>query len=507
MEREPSQQVAAFTYYMLQTLSKSTSPCHQTISKDISTLLSFTRFQPQENYYSAFLHLPLFSEELLSGASLNLASLFGKDSYIPKELSLHLNTILGGNWNKYFAQVGFSQQNLDVILEKITRKLYNLEKESTSIVRGRRVEQSLNLLKELTKKLSIKPRESNYRSSTQKPHALLYFRYKEMDYAVLPIDDQVLDEIVEKYIRNGRIEQSHLDRLFNRDHEFEMHHAAFFYEATRKMPTSIGLPLTISGKLPTVFSAEGKFQMEMLPLGVRVQLKVQPSFAATHISQMRFWTPLFEQGVKMLTSVEAQTPVEITAEVTFKGQFELNYDVVFPENKKTLIRAHRRPVGFLRFPKQNPMEYVEAEEMTLVHPMEEQLTKDVDYVHNIWGMQIQTRGNILRNWYSFETLAFCEQELEMIVDNRRGRNEIKSRLVIEPLESGRIEKMSSGYEKLFEDEFEPEDSEYSVRRTEKERREHFQKRVRDIESGEGYKQRTTIKVENNKEKLVELEVK
>jgi hypothetical protein len=122
-------------------------------------------------------------------------------------------------------------------------------------------------------------------------------------------------------------------------------------------------------------------------------------------------------------------------------------------------------------------------------------------------MQIQTRGNILRSWTAFETLAFCEQELEMIVDNRRGRNEIKSRLVIEPLESGRIEKMSSGYEKLFEDEFEPEDSEYSVRRTEKERREHFQKRVRDIESGEGYKHRIMFKVENNKEKTLDIELR
>ncbi|ETN81010.1 hypothetical protein NECAME_08812, partial [Necator americanus] len=63
--------------------------------------------------------------------------------------------------------------------------------ESNTVVRGRRIRESLNILKEIAKKLNIRPRVTDHRT----PHAMLYLRYKDMDYAVLPLDEKMIEEL------------------------------------------------------------------------------------------------------------------------------------------------------------------------------------------------------------------------------------------------------------------------------------------------------------------------
>ncbi|VDM76861.1 unnamed protein product, partial [Strongylus vulgaris] len=159
MEREPNHHVATFTYDLLKSFVHSTHTCYKKLAKEIRPLLSMTRYVRGDRMLtSTYKYIPMFTEDMLSGLNMDFATIFGKNSVWPKEVMMSLDTVFNGMWNKYLFQLGFSQQNIEKLLEKITRKLVRMETEVDNVVRGRRIRESMNILKEIAKKLNIRPR-------------------------------------------------------------------------------------------------------------------------------------------------------------------------------------------------------------------------------------------------------------------------------------------------------------------------------------------------------------
>ncbi|KAF1747899.1 hypothetical protein GCK72_024365 [Caenorhabditis remanei] len=485
MEKESNQQVAALTYQMIRQFAQSTNPCNQRVANKCSKVLSFTRYQPQEQMIaSAYAQLPLFVENSNSGAQFDFAAVFEKSSVLPKDLHASLDAVFGGNWNKYFAQIGFSQQYMDQYLYKALQKLESLEKESTTVVRGRRIQTGIKLLKELAQKMNIRARPTT--RDEKDAFAMVYLRYKDMDYTILPIDSQIIDDAIEQFIRNGKIEFSEIRRMLNKDYEFEAHHASYFYEVIRKFPTTLGLPMTVSGKIPTVASAEGQVSLELEGTELRWTVEARPSVAATHVYEMRMFTPLFEQGVKTLQSVRAYTPIKIQAVAGLKKNFEIVYKVIVPENQKSIVSVSTRPVVFLRHPGFSKYEYIEAEERTVVVPQWQQKTQEIEKVHNFLGLEISTRGNILRQ-HTVENWLLAEQDFEVSVENKNRPAEFVARLTVSPLEKAELSHIKAN--EMFEKEFELEQEKSENRR------EYFSKMVKNIQKEQGYKHTITLKLE------------
>uniref|UniRef100_A0A1I7TAZ9 Vitellogenin domain-containing protein n=1 Tax=Caenorhabditis tropicalis TaxID=1561998 RepID=A0A1I7TAZ9_9PELO len=485
MEKESNQQVAALTYQMIRQFAQSTNPCFQRLATDCSKVLSFTRYQPQEQMIaSAYAQLPFFAQNAFSGAQFDFAAIFEKNSFLPKDLSASLDTVFGGNWNKYFAQVGFTQQHMDQYIYKILNKLQSLEKESTTVVRGRRIQTGIKLLKELAQKMNIQARPSS--RNEKEAFAMLYFRYKDMDFAVLPIDSQLVDDLVEKFIRDGQINISEIRRALNQDKEFESHHAAFFYEAIRKMPTTLGLPLVISGRIPSVFSVEGQLTLELEGTELRLTVEARPSVASTHVYEMRMFTPLFEQGVKTLQSLRAFTPVKMQVVAGMKRNFEIVYKVIVPENQKSVLSLTTRPVVFLRYPGFSKFEHIEAEERTVVVPQWQQKTQEIEKVYNFLGLEVSTRGNVL-NQHTLENWLLAEQDFEVSVENKNRPAEFTFRATVSPFEKTEIPQIKM--DEIFEKEFELEQD------NSENRREYFSKMIKNIQKEQGYKTLVTLKVE------------
>ncbi|CAI2356818.1 unnamed protein product [Caenorhabditis sp. 36 PRJEB53466] len=485
MENESNQQVAALTYQMIRQFSQSTNPCYQRVAYECSRILSFTRYQPQEQLIaSAYAQIPMFSQNAYSGAQFDFAAVFEKNSFLPKDLHASLDSVFGGNWYKYLAQIGFSQQHMDQYIWKALQKLESFEKESTTVVRGRRVQTGIKMLKELAQQMNIRARPSM--QNEKNAFAMVYLRYKDMDYAVLPIDNQLIEQMIEKFIGNGKIEFNEIRRLLNQEHEIESHHAAYFYEAIRKFPTTLGLPLVITGKVPTVFSIEGQVSLELEGTELRFTAEARPSVAATHIYEMRMFTPLFEQGVKNLQSVRAFTPVKIQAVAGLKKNFEIVYKVVVPENQKSVVALTTRPVVFLRYPGFSQFEYIEAEERTVVIPQWQQKTQEVEKVHNFLGLELSTRGNILNQW-TLENWLLAEQDFEVSIENKNRPAEFTARFTATPFE--KVELSQIKFNEIFEKEFELEQG-----NTEN-RRQYFSKMVKNIQKEQGYKNVITLKLE------------
>ncbi|CAB3400130.1 unnamed protein product [Caenorhabditis bovis] len=491
MNKESNQQVALFTYQLLRQYAASTNQCYQKFASDCSTVLSFTRYQPDEQLLSTYYHLPLFSKYLASGAQFNFASIFGKDSVLPKELHASLDTLVGGNLNKYLAQVGFSQQYVDQLLIKALDKFETIERRSP-LVRGRRLTNGKNMLKELLNKMNVRARVPVYESKNA--HAIFYLRYKEMDYALLPITSEWLEDCIEKYLNEGRLEISSLLRLLNLNTNFEGNQAAYFYEATRKIPTTLGFPLIITGKIPTVSSIKGNVEVKLHNLEARLLLDVEPHFAATHVAEMRIWTPLFEQGVKSLHQTRVIAPFKLETTIVIKKTVEINTKYVFPENKKMIASVVARPVVFLRFPRTNNYDYVPSEEKTIISRYQNQF-QEFEKVSKVLGLEITTRGNILNQW-TLENWLFNENVFEIVVENRRRPVEINAIWTISSLEKTSLSNIK--FDNIFHKKFEIE--------REEERVEYHNKMIRDIQNKPGYKQYITLKIEGPEDKYLNTEL-
>ncbi|KAK6060403.1 von Willebrand factor type D domain protein [Cooperia oncophora] len=488
MEREPNQQVAAFTYDLLHSFVKSTHVCYKKLAAEILPLLTMTRYQRRERgFTSTYKYLPLFKEEIMTGVNVDFATIFGKNTVWPKELMVKLDTVLSGMWSKYFFQFGISQQNIEKILNKLTQKLMKMEKTTNTVVRGRRIRESLTLLKDIAKKLDIRPRVVDDRT----PYAMLYIRRKDMDYAVLPIDEKIIDELVEKFIRNGRLERTEIDRFFNREREFQLNGFTFLHEVIRKTPTTLGLPLIMKCKLPTVVSAEGEFTVEMIPTGLRFRLNTVPSIVTTQLCEMRLWNPLLEQGVRIMRSLEAHLPIDVDMEINYRNGFEITKTFNIPTEEKTLVRYTSRPMTFFRF-LSGQKSFGETELRTIVLPKWRQLNTEKEMVYNIWGLKTVLRGNWLRNW-NMRNLLLGEHDWEFIViPTREAPKKIRLFLNSERIEKVRLDKVD--FTHLVEKEFEVEKNEYESYE-ERDRRENFHRHLRDIERRDGHRHRLLMKIE------------
>jgi hypothetical protein len=499
MEREPNMQIAAFTYRMLSSLAESTTPCLRTVAADVSALLRQCRFRPEGRYWSAYKHMSFFTQQWTSGLNVNVASVFGKDSVLPKELSASIDSMLGGNLNKYIAQIGFSQQNIEQIIKKVVEKIAEKEFDLEDSAMRTYKKNAIHEIKQLAKQMNIRARKNNGESA----HAMIYLRYKMLDYAVLPIDEQIVDQFISEYMHNGAISTKTFERLFNMEPRFEMNHAAFFFETTQKIPTVIGLPLSVTAKMPTIVSAKGDFSVEKVNFGAKLSLKATPSVAATHVYQMRLWIPMMEHGVKLIRSVQLSAPINTNVEFNWKNGFEMIVRHEMPTEEKNVLSYNARPVCFFRFPNhKNINKYVEIEEKTIVVPKYDQINKEAEFNGEIFGMKIRANGNYIRGDWTLENILMGEQNMDLtLTPTSRTPKQIVARFNNGKITTGKISQPQT--DKMTHKEFDVETNEDYESRDEPTRREQMHKSGSAI-SSQGYIHEMRLTLEAEKTAEIEL---
>ncbi|VDL62423.1 unnamed protein product [Nippostrongylus brasiliensis] len=487
MEREPNQQVAVFTYDLLHSFVKSTHLCYKKLATDLLPLLRVTRYQrPEKLTTSTYNFFPMFKDEIMSGINMDFATIFGKNSVWPKELMVKLDTVFSGMWNKYLVQFGISQQNIEQIISMLTQKLIKMEKTSHTVVRGRRIHESLTLLKDLAKKLNIKTRVTDDKT----PYVMFYIRYKDMDYAVLPIDEKIIEELLEKFLTDGKLEKREIHRLLNRDPEFQLHTVTFLHELIRKVPTTLGLPLIMKYKMPTVMSAEGEFTIELVSNGIRVHLNTMPSVATTKVIEMRLWNPLLEQGVRIIRSLEARLPIVLDIELLYKDGFEMKYTWNLPTEEKTLVHFTGRPMHFFRFLSGQKW-FGETELKTIVVPKWRNVHHEKELTYTIWGLKTVLRGNWPRIM-NIREMLLGEHDWELLViPTHDAPKQVRFVLDMGKIEKVRMDKID--FTNLFVKEFETDVHDYETIE-ERERRDVFHRYVRDVEEKYGYRHQLRMKI-------------
>ncbi|GMR63099.1 hypothetical protein PMAYCL1PPCAC_33294, partial [Pristionchus mayeri] len=394
LNKEPSTRMHSYVLSALKSFASSEIPCEKDLARDIEQSLKFVRLQ-SSRLDSRTSRASYYSHEYLSGSDLIWSHLASNESTIPSEISASLTTLFGGEWYSHMAEIGFSQENIHVLISK----LYKVVKENEDsieeiMVRGKRSSEMrpLESLKALMKKMGIQERRSNSAHSA----AVVYMRLRDMDYVFVPLEEKILVDAFKMLLKTGASDLASLEKVLARGYSVSGLVGSFVYEKTRVIPTTIGMPLDITWKMPTIVSVEGEVRASVEERSLSVSLR--PKLATTHVVQCETRSPIFSQGVKLVHSLNLLTPIEadLKMETTSRSVFSLNFRLPEETDSMRVMRVQTRPVTYIRL-ENNKEKYANAVEKTTYLQREPREEINSFYGEKALGVRFAVRGNIHRN--------------------------------------------------------------------------------------------------------------
>lgn len=110
---------------------------------------------------------------------------------------------------------------------------------------------------------------------------MLYMRFRDQDYAFLPLDAETMPETVRQLFENKRFNVEYIERFLAQGYHMNFYMAASAYETSRKIPTSLGIPIEVKGRMPSVMSLTGQVKLQLEPKEqikrVKVVLNIRPT--------------------------------------------------------------------------------------------------------------------------------------------------------------------------------------------------------------------------------------
>ncbi|EPB71152.1 hypothetical protein ANCCEY_09758 [Ancylostoma ceylanicum] len=503
MEVERDHQLRAYTFRTLKTIAEFPE-IHEKTVLYVKKALRAVDNEFYERLYSRVFRWNVRNINKRYGTSLSMHNLFTKDSMLPKELLASLDIIFGGEWYKHFLQLGVSQQNVDEILNKLVRKIEHMDMEQLVV---RRKRSTLYAPSEIFKRIYEKLNFVRRHHDKEEPHVMLYIRYKDMDYAFLPIDIDTIPKFYKDMVHDGKLDLEEIEQLLATGTHFGRTAGFYIHEYVRKIPTTLGLPLVLSSKMPTVGRMQGHIKIEMEPKdsqtfsGLRLRLALKPKIATTHVVRAIIVNPVVESGFKMLHSATFEHPLEAETEVTWKHQLRLRTIFRPLDHKKNVLHLQSRPVTFVRHMKKTTHTYPEPTEVTLhlhqhIYPVR---SFERTYLKR-YGHQVIVTGTMHRPvihgtqnllnpvLFGFNTLDIHVEPTDDMPKEYVFNFEMET-FVPERMEGIELEKLFRNKDEFFvvADELEP--------RRKEERRSHLTTYVRNLQIEKAYRHRIFFKLE------------
>ncbi|KAE9553920.1 hypothetical protein FO519_002846 [Halicephalobus sp. NKZ332] len=390
---EPSEHVKSFVSQLVHKMAENAHQIEdrETAQKLRSTLKHFNLFTEDDkthasaaNFFSTVVSVePSQIHDLLT--QFNLATVFGNDSYLPKEIMASMDLLVTGRLQQNFYQTGLHTQDLEQLVERLYSSLQSKSFDEI-VTRGRRslTEEynPLNMLKNLYNKMQIVTR----RNSQGSPLLMLYTRWQDMDTSFCLTDEDSIPQLFKSFMIEGRINVSPLE---NKDIPFHWNSASYGFEQQTKIPTTFGVPLVMTVRMPTIAMLDAQMSVsfadkeeENRVRAVSAQLKGETKFATTMIIKMEVFSPLFTSGVKTLHSAQFRLPLHVSAKLRSPSWMP-HFEIQMPSEEIRVLHLQSRPVTFYRIWPAKSGVFIEAEEKTMIveettAPLKEKTIRVVD---------------------------------------------------------------------------------------------------------------------------------
>jgi hypothetical protein len=346
--RERSKNVKSFVYDITRAYAESPIAEEQRLAQHLKAIVKLAGVDEKEEEKmrsSRAYHTPIYSNQQNEGVFLNWESIFSSDNAFPKKVSAGLDSFLNGIFEKNTVDVSFQQEDLERWYKKLVNTWLSTRSRSSS-TSGRRSEDELS---SIFSNLDIKARREseNHGRKYTTPFGFISIRVRDIDYAVLPLEDEFLPESLRKVIIDGeKPNLRNIDGILSllNGQNYQMNTAWNFYERMTKVPTTAGIPLKLTLSVPALVSLEGSGRLR----SGGVALKVQPSIAISHVKKIEAWCPLVNSGAENVVSFEFNVPLEgeVLVEGSEKKSIKLSAQV--PEFEHRLLGFHSLPVTYTR---------------------------------------------------------------------------------------------------------------------------------------------------------------
>ena len=411
MTTERSMQVTSFTYTLLETMANSTIPCEKRMANDLKLSLRMSRYVPTSRWIknSKFVRfVDYYCPKTRLGMTLDMASVFSNISVVPQTWALNLNAIGNGQWSPRLLTLGFRQDGLGRIFNRVLRGYsHNVQSSLEDLLSGNFQLPSPRFnyrdeLKSLFEKLNTVERVD----SESEPFGNLYMKFKNQEYGFIPLNKEIIPEEIKELIMSS---DSSINKVVKRAERllkdvsipFSVHTATFVNEMSRKIPTSLGLPLRISVKTPTVMQASGTFKVEVDSSSPLKKIKLivddfKPSIVMTSVTKVECWSPIVNSGVKVLAQAKINSPFDASVSVDMKKQPAEVKLSLKPKlsSRQEIVTLQTRPISFtLVWPKfleqwKEPQEKtIHGEDWTRVN------THDVVFGERTFGIKMHSRSH------------------------------------------------------------------------------------------------------------------
>jgi hypothetical protein len=298
--------------------------------------------------YSKITRIPIHSVHHKIGLDLELASSFSDRSYIPRYLTATLHSNFLGFWNKYLLTFGLVSENLETMLQRLVGdNKYLFEDESmmslfSHIPKTDFMNYDLNNIFSTLKSFNT----NDFDDITKEPKAWFYMKFKDQDIGFLPLKEELIRSFLMEHNFNLRDIQSKLHQGL----PVNMNKAKMLHEMVYKIPTTYGMPMTVTTRVPIVMSLHGKLQTASNGLkNFEILANLKPSFALTMVVDVECWSPIVNHGLKVVNKLKVFKPINAKIEVDLMTPLKnLRITIRPPTTRRDIITFESKPITYTR---------------------------------------------------------------------------------------------------------------------------------------------------------------
>lgn len=369
---ERNLQVASFVYSYMDTLANSTNPCEKKFVTDMRLALRhIKKVDTTMLKYSKITRIPMHSVHHKIGLDLELASSFVDHTNIPRYLTATLHSNFLGFWNKYLFTFGLVTENLETLLQRLVGEHKYLFDEETMMglfshmPHSNVMDYDLNNIFSTLKSFTTNDFDE---TTTKEPKGWFYMKFKDQDIGFLPLKEELIRSFLAEHSFNLREVESKLRQGL----PVNMNKAKMLHEMVYKIPTTFGMPLTVTTRVPVVMSIHGKLQTVSNSLrNFKVIANLKPSFALTLAVDVECWSPIMNHGVKVVNKVKLFKPINAKIEVDLVSPMKnVRITVRPPTTRRDIITLESKPISYTRvWPTmiETDEKVIMGEEMNRVH--------------------------------------------------------------------------------------------------------------------------------------------
>lgn len=406
---ERNQQVASFVYTYMMSMANSTNPCFQKMAKDLQLSLRHGKRISQaftSPRLSKFIHSGLYSKQARMGVHMNTGSVFSKRSPIPRWLGVDFNANQLGQWNNHIFSLGVVSTNMDSLLQKYlgSRGLWTEMDLEDILIRSPRSSSTSSpkvQLQKIWQKL-----KTVARSLPQNPEGFITLRFKDQEFGFLPFSAQAIGESLSEVISEGKVNLREIEQMLESGYQFHLYKAALIHEMSYKIPTTLGMPLVLSVKVPTVIQLTGQVKAKITNQWKKSEIELvntKPSMVTSVVLDIQCWSPMVNSGLKVVGLSKVYTPVDGSLQLDLTkspAQLVAKYNPI----KKPVQWLHleTRPMTYIRvWPKflktwQEPQEKtIRGEEWTRQYNFERDfpiVKKFEEFCEKSLGFKLNLKG-------------------------------------------------------------------------------------------------------------------